>query len=981
MNARPNPYVGPRAFRTGETLYGRDRETLDLLDLLIAERVLLLYAPSGAGKTSLVRAALIPRLKQEAFTVLPVMRVNQPPPIPTENRYALSLMLSLEEAVPEAQQHPLQELADLELDAYLDRRQAALEPEDGRPPRLVLIFDQFEEILTLNPTDRATKRDFFAQVGQALRNRRRWALFSMREDYVAGLDPYLGALPTRLATSYRMNFLEHGPAMDAIRKPAQAAGVDFVAAAARKLGDDLRRVRVQEADGTTRERPGPYIEPVQLQVVCRWLWQRLPDDATAITPDFIAGLTPAEAREGATVSNVDRALAGYYADRVQAVVAELQAEAPDAEVSERAVRAWVDAQLITPQGIRGQVLLDRVGGHSAGLDNRAISKLVDAHLVRAEQRRGATWFELAHDRLIEPVRRDNAAWREAHLRPFQHRAAQWLEEDRPHSLLLQGEPLERAQRWAEAHPDMLTPPEQAFLTASQVTLERVEARRSRRVERRTNLADTGWGVIFAAEDPQAEVAQAALAELLDHRRREATEKHPDYYRVFAGAEGYRPGESATQFLARHGVGAGLATPDKMPTYLLIVGSPQHIPYEVQYELDVQYTVGRLHFEEPVAYARYARSVVQTESGAVALPRRAAFFGPQPHGDRAAQLSVSALLRPLADALKRERTDWEIQWVAQAAAHKARLARLLGGAETPTLFFTAGRAMETNDADDPRLDLRGALICQDWPGAGTPITAEHYFAADDVPHDARLLGLIAVLVAPSSAGVPHLDNFAHRKFQTPQPVAPHAFVSRLPQRLLGHPQGGALAVIGHVQTLWSYSLVGEREVREYGVFESLLKRLMRGHTVGSAMEFLNQRYAQLSSRLSEALQQRVFHPEGQSAPDRALVDLMTATVDARNYIVLGDPAARLPLGEGTAAAPHPVIEPVTRTFATPTPPETVPTREPAPVTEHVVFNGVNGATGAYLLPPMTVAQIAEIARGGPLAEDLETWYRRTGQVDL
>jgi hypothetical protein len=148
-----------------------------------------------------------------------------------------------------------------------------------------------------------------------------------------------------------------------------------------------------------------------------------------------------------------------------------------------------------------------------------------------------------------------------------------------------------------------------------------------------------------------------------------------------------------------------------------------------------------------------------------------------------------------------------------------------------------------------------------------------------------------------------------------------------------------------------------------------------------MEFLNQRYAQLSSRLSEALQQRVFHPEGQSAPDRALVDLMTATVDARNYIVLGDPAARLPLGEGTAAAPHPVIEPVTRTFATPTPPETVPTREPAPVTEHVVFNGVNGATGAYLLPPMTVAQIAEIARGGPLAEDLETWYRRTGQVDL
>jgi len=40
---------------------------------------------------------------------------------------------------------------------------------------------------------------------------------------------------------------------------------------------------------------------------------------------------------------------------------------------------------------------------SEGLDNRAIRPLVSAILVRAERRRGATWFELAHDRLIEPV--------------------------------------------------------------------------------------------------------------------------------------------------------------------------------------------------------------------------------------------------------------------------------------------------------------------------------------------------------------------------------------------------------------------------------------------------------------------------------------------------------------------------------------------------------------------------------------------------
>jgi|SRR5215831_18003134 len=73
---RVSPYVGPREFHYGEPLYGRDRETLKLLDLLIAERIVLVCSPSGAGKSSLIRAALTPKLEEENFTVLPVARVN-----------------------------------------------------------------------------------------------------------------------------------------------------------------------------------------------------------------------------------------------------------------------------------------------------------------------------------------------------------------------------------------------------------------------------------------------------------------------------------------------------------------------------------------------------------------------------------------------------------------------------------------------------------------------------------------------------------------------------------------------------------------------------------------------------------------------------------------------------------------------------------------------------------------------------------------
>ena len=66
-NTRPNPYVGPRAFRTGEALYGRARELNELMNLLIAERIVLLHSPSGAGKSSLIQAGLIPLLEERGF--------------------------------------------------------------------------------------------------------------------------------------------------------------------------------------------------------------------------------------------------------------------------------------------------------------------------------------------------------------------------------------------------------------------------------------------------------------------------------------------------------------------------------------------------------------------------------------------------------------------------------------------------------------------------------------------------------------------------------------------------------------------------------------------------------------------------------------------------------------------------------------------------------------------------------------------------
>ena len=72
------------------------------------------------------------------------------------------------------------------------------------------------------------------------------------------------------------------------------------------------------------------------------------------------------------------------------------------------------------------------------------------------------------------------------------------------------------------------------------------------------------------------------------------------------------------------------------------------------------------------------------------------------------------------------------------------------------------------------------------------------AGDDVASDARLLGLLAFHFACYGAGTPRMDDFAHRSLQEPVAIAPHAFVASLPRRLLGHPQGGALAAVASLR---------------------------------------------------------------------------------------------------------------------------------------------------------------------------------------
>lgn len=193
-----------------------------------------------------------------------------------------------------------------------------------------------------------------------------------------------------------------------------------------------------------------------------------------------------------------------------------------------------------------------------------------------------------------------------------------------------------------------------------------------------------------------------------------------------------------------------------------------------------------------------------------------------------------------------------------------------------------------------------MVCSDWPGpqrwqkeGGGPIPKEFYFAADDLSHEANIWGMVAFIWCCYSGGTPLLDNYYQQAFEEPKPIARRPFVAHLPKRLLGHEQGGALAVVARVERAWGTSFLepgmemGSKA--NLSTFIDTFRRLLWGYPVGLAVETFNRRYTEIATEWAMLMQ---AHAVGQSSDPYEMAGLATMATDARNYVVIGDPAVRL-----------------------------------------------------------------------------------------
>ncbi len=400
-------YPGVQPFGDDEVEYrlfrGRDREKYELLQLVLAERLVLMFGRSGLGKSSLINAGLLAPLRSKEFFPM-VVRVAGSGGNPLANLYdgirvAVGSALARYgiECQPGESQWNRTSLWHFFKTIELWRNDRLLTP--------VLILDQFEELFTLYSADE--RKDFVRELSHVIRGIRpkrseQSAFLSerppelkvvlvMREDFYANLEELRDQIPGIYRAPLRLNALSRDQAQRAIVEPAQLEGEEFSTPPFTWGDETLRDVLDflclrQLGDGRTET--GTDVEPFQLQLICQHVEQKvLTEGLTEITPQALGGR-----------SEMERVLSDFYERSLDQICARFRSDKGLRQRLERLCEyGFVTA--------RGRRLLREESTilHDDKVSPEVLQEMVQLRLLRKEPRVGDNYYELTHDTLIEPI--------------------------------------------------------------------------------------------------------------------------------------------------------------------------------------------------------------------------------------------------------------------------------------------------------------------------------------------------------------------------------------------------------------------------------------------------------------------------------------------------------------------------------------------------------------------------------------------------
>ena len=430
----PRRYPGLKPFDRNQSavFHGRREDAQRLTNLIVRERLVVLFAKSGIGKTSMLQAGVAPQLEAQDF--LPIfLRVDKTDALLSDN---LGEILSKSPQVghhdptglrPGLRQTLWEQMKRLEFDL------------DGLPATPVLVFDQFEEVFTLAHSE-ASRRQFLLEladlaneaVPEAVRadllaglqdasplsaELMHWwerqpelrVVISIRSDFLHLLDDISPLIPGILRNRYQLQPLNRKQAQLAIEAPAKAPGayasppfvyrpdamqgiIDFLAG---RTSSDAG----QEVNGLSLLKKQDEIESFNLQILCQHVEHQIIEERRPagfeVVPAYYGGHQGLEAEIRDFYQKQLQQLPDIYSRKTGLVVVDVIDFVGKAQ-------CLIEEDLVTPIGRRCSMVDDFLT-NKWGVTHDFLDTLVDSRLLRKELRLDDFYYEISHDTLLPAV--------------------------------------------------------------------------------------------------------------------------------------------------------------------------------------------------------------------------------------------------------------------------------------------------------------------------------------------------------------------------------------------------------------------------------------------------------------------------------------------------------------------------------------------------------------------------------------------------